>query len=112
MGSTRVARQLTLAVIVAVLGAASGGPLSTTARTVDAASSTPAPRSSAASPRPSLKVGEQTQMRTRYSTTTYNADHTFSTRVSGHPITYRDKTGHWQLIDSTLTATSVRGYAY
>jgi Bacterial Ig domain/Disaggregatase related repeat/TGF-beta propeptide len=57
-------------------------------------------------------VGEQPELRTRTSNTTYNADHTFTATVSSHPLNYRDSHGTWQPIDSTLIASSQKGYAY
>jgi hypothetical protein len=113
MGPKLRTRWVTAVVALALaLGAASGGPLSAPVRTADAASSAPASKHAQAPAHPVLQVGEQPRMRTRYSTTTYNADHTFSTRISGRPVNYRDRLGNWQPIDSTLGASQVPGYAY
>jgi RHS repeat-associated protein len=59
-----------------------------------------------------LSVGEQADRRTRYSSTRYNADHTFTTTISGHPVNYRVRNGGWEAIDSTLVSTKEKGYTY
>src|SRR5207302_11447676 len=38
-------------------------------------------------------VGEQPERRTRFSSTRYNADHTFTTTTSVHPLNYRSPGG-------------------
>src|SRR5215469_7342157 len=57
-------------------------------------------------------VGEQPDRRTRFSSTRYNADHTFTTSTSLHPVNYRAANGVLQPIDSTLVSSSQSGYAY
>jgi hypothetical protein len=57
-------------------------------------------------------VGEQPDRRTRYSTTRYNADHSFTTSTSVHPVNYRMASGGWQPIDNTLVPSRTGGYAY
>src|SRR5262245_40199264 len=59
-----------------------------------------------------LSVGEQPDRRTRYSSTRYNADHTFTTTTSIHPVNYRVRNGGWQPIDNTLVSSGEKGYAY
>lgn len=59
-----------------------------------------------------LTVGEQPDRRTRYSSTRYNADHTFTTTTSIHPINYRVRNGGWEPIDNSLTSSKEKGYAY
>jgi len=59
-----------------------------------------------------LTVGEQADRRTRYSTTRYNPDHTFTTTISSHPVNYRARNGGWEPIDSTLVSAKEKGYAY
>jgi TGF-beta propeptide len=58
-----------------------------------------------------LPVGEQPDLRTRFSSTRYNADHSFTTSTSIHPVNYRTA-GGWQPIDNTLGSTRQSGYAY
>ena len=59
-----------------------------------------------------LSVGEQPDLRTRYSSTRYNADHSFTTSTSVHPVNYRATNGGWQPVDSTLIASNQGGYAW
>src|SRR5215831_14507690 len=40
-----------------------------------------------------LTVGEQADRRTRFSSTRYNADHTFTTTTSIHPLNYKVRNG-------------------
>jgi RHS repeat-associated protein len=57
-------------------------------------------------------VGEQPDLGTRFSSTRYNADHSFTTSTSVHPLNYRAANGAWQPIDNTLIASKQIGYAY
>src|SRR5262249_44485067 len=59
-----------------------------------------------------LTVGEQTDRRSRFSSTRYNADHTFTTTISSHPVNYRVRNGGWQPIDGALVSSNQKGYAY
>src|SRR5262252_10802044 len=59
-----------------------------------------------------LSMGEQPERRTRYSSTRYDANHTFTTTTSTHPLNYRVRNGGWEVIDSTLVSTKEKGYAY
>jgi hypothetical protein len=59
-----------------------------------------------------LPAGEQPDLRTRFSSTRYNADHTFTTTTSVHPVNYRVANGGWQPIDNSLVASRQKGYAY
>ena len=59
-----------------------------------------------------LSVGEQADRRTRYSSTRYNANHTFTTTSSIHPIHYRVHNGAWEPIDHNLVSSKEKGYAF
>src|SRR5215469_4949265 len=59
-----------------------------------------------------LPVGEQPDRRTRFSSTRFNADHTFTTTTSVHPVNYRVANGGWQPIDNSLGTSRQKGYAY
>src|SRR5215471_15034851 len=59
-----------------------------------------------------LSIGEQPERRTRYSSTRYDANHTFTTTTSTQPVNYRVRNGGWEPIDSTLVSTKEKGYAY
>src|SRR6266699_2823142 len=58
-----------------------------------------------------LSVGEQPDLRTRFSSTRYNADHTFTTSTSVHPVNSRVPKGGWQPIDNTLVSSPEGEYA-
>jgi RHS repeat-associated protein len=59
-----------------------------------------------------LTVGEQADRRTRFSTTRYNADHTFTTTTSIHPLNYKVRNGGFAPIDNTLVTGKEKGYAF
>jgi len=59
-----------------------------------------------------LTLGEQPDRRTRYSSTRYNADHTFTTTSSIHPLNYRVRNGGWEAIDNNLVSSKEKGYAF
>src|SRR5215469_15829797 len=59
-----------------------------------------------------LSVGEQPDRRSRYSSTRYNADHTFTTTISAHPANYQVRNGGWEPIDNALVSSREKGYAY
>jgi RHS repeat-associated protein len=55
-------------------------------------------------------AGEQADLRTRFSSTVYNPDHTFTTTAFPHPVNYRDTSGKWQPI--ARPAGPASGYAW
>src|SRR5215472_13801922 len=59
-----------------------------------------------------LTVAEQPDRRTRYSSTRYNADHTFTTMASIHPINYRVRNSGWEPIDNNLVSSKEKRYAF
>ena len=115
---TLLAATLAGVVVGAQLPASSSGfaaprpPTQAGARTTAPVKLPPSSGEPAAKQPKKLTVGEQPDRRTRHSSTRYNADHTFTTTISIHPVNYWVRNGGWEAIDSTLVSTKEKGYAY